>query len=78
MILSDELRMRNRVREKRSSLGLTVAELAERAGVSRRVTGAIDREDDLVPSGTVQLKLARALGAPIQDLFYSEPVEAAS
>lgn len=68
--------MRNRVRERRTALGWTVAELAEKADVSRRVTGLIDREGDHVPSGTVQLKLARALETSVQDLFFSEPAKA--
>lgn len=74
MIPSSELRMRNRVREKRQGLGMTLADLAEKADVSRRVVGLIDREDDHTPSGTVQLKLAKALGTTVQDLFWSEPV----
>lgn len=78
MVPCGSLRMRNRVREARVALGMTVAELAEKADVSRRVVGLIDREDDHTPSGTVQLKVARALGATVQDLFWSEPVEVAS
>jgi putative transcriptional regulator len=77
MVPTSDLRLRNRVRDRRTELGLTVVDLAERAGVSRRVVGLIDREDAThVPSGTVQLKLARALGASVQDLFWSEPFEA--
>ena len=72
------LRMRNRVRERRVALGLTVVELAEKADVSRRVVGLIDREDDHTPSGTVQLKIAQALDSTVQELFWSEPIEAAS
>lgn len=70
--------MRNRVREQRRALGLTLADLAERAGISRRVAGLVDRQAEHTPSGTVQLKIARALGTSVQDLFYSEPVKAAS
>jgi DNA-binding XRE family transcriptional regulator len=54
--------------------GLTIAELAARAGVNRFLVGAIDREEGNPPSGTVQLKLAEALEATVQDLFWSEPV----
>lgn len=75
MIPCSDLRMRNRVRERRLSLGLTSADLADRAGVSRRVVGLIDREDDHTPSGTVMLKLAEALGTTVQDLFWSEPAD---
>jgi putative transcriptional regulator len=78
MVPCGDLRMRNRVRERRRELGLTVAELAGRAGVSRRVAGLVDRGADHTPSGTVQLKLARALDTTVQDLFYSEPSAVAS
>lgn len=76
MIPSSDLRMRNRVREKRLALGMTLAELADKADVSRRVVGLIDREDDHTPSGTVQLKLAKSLRTTVQDLFWSEEIEA--
>lgn len=79
MVPSRDLRLRNRVRERRVELGLTVADLAEQAGVSRRVTGLVDREDaGHIPSGTVQLKLARALESTVQELFWSEPEAVAS
>lgn len=79
MVPSSDLRLRNRVRARRMELGLSAVDLAERAGVSRRVVGLIDREDAThTPSGTVQLKLARALASSVQDLFWSEPVEVAS
>lgn len=78
MVPCDDLRLRNRVRERRLALGLTVVELAEKADVSRRVVGLIDRQDDHTPSGTVQLKLAKAMGTTVQDLFWSDPVTAAS
>lgn len=78
MIPSSDLRMKNRVRECRIALGMTVVDLADRAGVSRRVVGLIDRQGEHVPSGTVMLKLADALGTTVQELFYSELAEAAS
>ena len=78
MVPTIGLRLRNRVRERRRALGLTVAEMARQAGVSRRVAGLVDRGTNHVPSGTVQLKLAQALETTVQDLFYSEPVRVAS
>lgn len=76
MVPSNDLRMRNRVRERRLELEMTIAELAESADVSRRVVGLIDRGDKHTPSGTVQLKLARALDIAVQELFWSEPAQA--
>lgn len=66
--------MRNRLRTRREERGWSAVELASRSGVSRITIGWIER-DQQVPSGTVQLKLAEALGTTVQDLFWSEPAE---
>lgn len=58
----------NRVRELRTSSGLTQAELAERAGVSRTAITAIEGER-LVPSVAAALALAKALGTTVEVLF---------
>lgn len=70
-------KMCNRVREMREAQQLSAVELASRSGVSRITIGWIERGQQ-VPSGTVMLKLAEALGTTVQDLFYSELAEAAS
>lgn len=66
--------MRNRLRDRREEQGLSAVDLAALAGVSRITIGWIEREQQ-VPSGTVQLKLAEALGTTVQDLFWSEPAD---
>jgi len=58
----------NRVRERRQALGLTQAELAERAGISRSAVTAIEAAR-LVPSVAAALAVAEALGGTVEDLF---------
>ena len=67
-------RLRNRVRQVRESLGKSAAEVSEAANLSRTTIGYVEREE-MVPSGTVMLRLAEALGTTVQDLFWSEPAE---
>jgi DNA-binding XRE family transcriptional regulator len=56
------------VRLARERFGLTQAELAERAGISRQVVVTIETGRH-VPSVDAALRLARCLGAPVEDLF---------
>jgi putative molybdopterin biosynthesis protein len=58
----------NRVRDYRTSQGLTQAELAERAGISRTAVTAIEGER-LVPSVAAALALAQALETTVEKLF---------
>lgn len=61
-------RLANRLKELRSELGLTQAELAERVGVSRKTINTVENEV-FVPSTLLALKLARALSVPVEALF---------
>ena len=69
-------RLRNRVREARLRLGLSQQELAARTGVTRQAIGAIEA-GTMAPSAAVALRLARALGCRVEDLFWldEEPPE---
>lgn len=58
----------NRVRECRTAAGLTQAELAERADISRTAVTAIEG-GRLVPSVAAALALARTLGCSVEELF---------
>ena len=58
----------NRVRESREAKGLTQAELAGLVGVSRKTINTVENAV-FVPSTVIALKLARALGEPIEQLF---------
>jgi putative transcriptional regulator len=58
----------NRVREAREAKGLTQAELAGLVGVSRKTVNTVENAV-FVPSTVIALKLARALGEPVERLF---------
>jgi putative transcriptional regulator len=59
----------NNLREERARLGWTQAELAERVGVSRKTINTVEN-GVFVPSTTLALKLAAAIGKPVEDLFH--------
>jgi putative transcriptional regulator len=61
--------LRNRLREAREAKGWTQAELADRIGVSRKTVNTVEN-GVFLPSTVVALKLAGALGCPVEELFY--------
>jgi putative transcriptional regulator len=61
----------NRLLEVRTELDLTQAALAERVGVSRKTINTVEN-GVFVPSTLLALKLARALGRPVEALFFLE------
>ena len=58
----------NTVREARTARGWTQAELADAVGFSRKTINTVEN-GVFVPSTTLALKLARALGQPVEALF---------
>jgi putative transcriptional regulator len=60
--------LRNRLRELRAEHDLTQAALAEQVGVSRKTINTIEN-GVFIPSTLLALKLARALGRPVEDIF---------
>ena len=58
----------NTLRDERARLGWTQAELAERAGVSRKTINTVEN-GVFVPSTILALKLAAAIGKPVEQLF---------
>jgi putative transcriptional regulator len=58
----------NRLREMRAERDLTQAALAEAVGVSRKTINTVEN-GVFTPSVTLALKLARALGCTVGDLF---------
>ncbi len=56
------------MREAREAKGWTQAELATRIGVSRKTVNTVENAV-FVPSTVIALKLARALGEPVERLF---------
>jgi len=61
----------NRVREHREARELTQSALGELAGLTRQSIHAVEAGRS-VPSVAVALRLARALGCPVEELFASE------
>ncbi|HMG45990.1 MAG TPA: helix-turn-helix transcriptional regulator [Allosphingosinicella sp.] len=61
-------RLFNRLLALRTEQGLTQAALAELVGVSRKTINTVEN-GVFVPSTTLALKLARALGQPVEALF---------
>ena len=58
----------NTLRDERARLGWTQAELAERVGVSRKTINTVEN-GVFVPSTVLALKLAAAIGKPVEQLF---------
>jgi putative transcriptional regulator len=58
----------NTLRDERTRLGWTQAELAERVGVSRKTINTVEN-GVFVPSTVLALKLAAAIGKPVEELF---------
>jgi putative transcriptional regulator len=58
----------NHLREAREAQGWTQAQLAEQCGVSRKTINTVEN-GVFVPSTILALKLARALGRPVEALF---------
>jgi putative transcriptional regulator len=59
----------NSLRELRAEHGLTQAALAERVGVSRKTINTIEN-GVFVPSTLLALRIARALGRPVEEIFF--------
>lgn len=62
-------RLGSRLKEVRTAAGLTQAELAEMAKVSRKTINTVEN-GVFVPSTLLALTLARALGTTVEQLFY--------
>ena len=59
----------NRLKEVRGELGLTQAQLAEAVGVTRKTVNTVEN-GVFVPSTLLALKIARALGRSVEQLFF--------
>lgn len=65
-------RLANRLKERRTELGLTQAELAVRVGVTRKTINTVEN-GVFVPSTLLAIKLARALELSVEQLFWIQP-----
>ena len=64
-------RLGNRLKERRTELGLTQSELAELCLVSRKTINTVEN-GVFTPSTLLALKLAAALGVTVEWLFWIE------
>jgi putative transcriptional regulator len=62
-------RLHNKLRDTRTALGLTQAELALRVGVSRKTINTVEN-GVFIPSTVLALKLSKALRKPVEALFF--------
>jgi putative molybdopterin biosynthesis protein len=69
--MSQETELNNNLRATRSRLGVSQNQLAEVAGISRQSISSIEAGQS-APSASVALKLAKALGCRVEDLFWLE------
>ena len=65
----DPSELGNRLKEERARQGLSQAHLAARVRVSRKTINTIENRV-FVPSGILVLRLARALGTTVEELFF--------
>ena len=67
--------LRNRLKERRAALNVNQQEMGHLCGVSRQTISLIER-GDYSPSVTLALKLAKACGVTVEDIFeYTEGAE---
>ena len=67
--------LRNRLKERRAALNVNQQEMGHLCGVSRQTISLIER-GDYSPSVTLALKLAKACGVTVEDIFeYTEGME---
>jgi putative molybdopterin biosynthesis protein len=69
--MGSEGELKNRLRAVRSRLGISQQELAAAAGIARQTIGGIEAGTYAL-SLSVALRLARALGCPVDELFWLE------
>ena len=60
--------LQNKLREARAEQRLTQEQLADRIGVTRKTINTVER-GVFLPSTVLALKLARALGTSVEQLF---------
>jgi putative transcriptional regulator len=65
-------RLGNRLKAARAELGLTQADLAGLVGVTRKTVNTVEN-GVFIPSTLLALRLAHALGRPVEALFHIEP-----
>ena len=65
-------RLETRLKDIRGELGLTQAQLADAVGVTRKTINTVEN-GVFVPSTLLALKIARAVGRPVEQIFSISP-----
>ncbi|WP_013323337.1 substrate-binding domain-containing protein [Gloeothece verrucosa] len=73
--MKQDKELRNNIKQIRTRLGLSQQDLAQVAGVSRQAISGVE-SGQYAPSATVALRLAKALGCRVEDLFWLEDDDA--
>lgn len=63
-----QIKFGRKVRELRAAAGLSQEALAEKAGLHRTYIGMIERAEKNITLANIE-KIARALGAPLREMF---------
>ncbi len=66
-----EIKMNHKMREKRQACGLSQADLAKAIGVARQTVNMVEN-GEYNPTLSLCLKICRALGCTLDDLFWEE------
>ena len=66
-----EAKLANRMKALRADAGLTQAELAAAVQVTRKTINTVEN-GVFTPSALLALKIARALGKPVEEVFWIE------
>ena len=69
--MKQDSELRNSLKQIRTRLGLSQQDLAKAVGVSRQTISGVE-SGQYAPSATIALRLARALGCQMEDLFWLE------
>ena len=62
-------KLANTMKTLRAEAGLTQADLAAAVGVTRKTINTVENSV-FTPSALLALKIAKALGKPVEDVFY--------
>ncbi|CAI3198141.1 helix-turn-helix transcriptional regulator [Clostridium neonatale] len=61
--------MKNIIQQERKKIGKSQQQLAKDVGITRPALSNIER-GEVVPSGDVLLKICKAIGKPVEELFF--------
>lgn len=65
----EEIKLQYKIKERRDSLGISQAELAERSQVSRTIISGLENGNIRVTTTETLLKIAKALNCKVADIF---------